>query len=353
MKPHIRGIAVCLTLFVLADVNGISTGSEYFRPTMTYLPVHELNVNVRSPFWVSEEPVDSSSMLIVTRMIRIMDSADWYYLGIMYGGGGRAFAPGLDSVSQLNAYYIGHELGHNLSLLHAPCGRPADLDENFPYPEGNIGVWGYDLRNDELVPPFTPDHLSRCGPPDWTSDYSFKKAMDYRLSGAARRPAVTSYSPSGRSLLIWGGVDEDGELYMEPSFVADAPPSLPPERGPYRVFGADANGNTLFEMSFAMDEIVCGEGDVDTGGFVFAVPMRGNWSAGLNRIELSGPEGYVVMNKDGVRDGGASAALLLDENTGELRGFLHDWPAPESSLVSARRTLPEPGLKVVVSTGVP
>ncbi len=350
---------------LLAEINGITSASEYLRPTMTYLPVHELAVDARSPVWVSEEPVDTHSTLILTRMIRTMDSADWYYLGIVYGGGGRAFSPGLDSVSELDAYYIGHELGHNFSLGHAPCGRPTGIDENFPYPEGNIGVWGYDIWNDELVPPFTPDHMSGCGPPDWTSDYHFRKSMDHRLSEATRLSPVPFYSPSGKSLLIWGGIDEDGALYLEPSFVVDAPPSLPPERGPYRVSTTDGAGNTLFDMSFSMDEIVCGEGNSETGGFVFAVPLNADWQGGLGRIELTGPGGFAVMKKDGGLDGGqdgglnsgvesgSSAALLLDEATGEIRGFLRDWPAPGSSQVSARRTLPEPGLKVIVSTGVP
>ena len=366
---------------LLAEVNGLTSGSEYFRPTMTYLPVHELSVSVRDPFWVSEEPVDSNSMLRLTRMIRITDGADSYYLGILYGGGGRGFRPGLDSVSELNGYFIGHELGHNLSLGHSPCGRPTGIDENYPYPEGNIGVWGFDIWSGELVPPFTPDHMSGCGPPDWTSDYTFKKAMDYRLSGEARRPTVSSFtssgSLSGKSLLIWGGIDEFGELYLEPSFVVDAPPSLPPERGPYRISGSDANGNTLFDMDFAMSEIACGDGDVEMGGFVFAVPLPGDWtggaassgsasaglasgglaSGGLARIELSGPEGFAEMTRDigldNGRDGDLSAALLLDDSTGELRGFLRDWPEPGSSLVAARRALPEPGLKVVVSQWVP
>ena len=197
---------------LLAEVNSLTAGSEYFRPTMTYLPAHELNVDVRIPFWVSDEPVHSNSTLVLTRMIRNMDGADWHYLGIISEGEGRAFRPGLDAVSELNAYYIGHELGHNFSLGHAPCGRPTGIDENYPYSEGNIGVWGFDIRNGELVPPFTPDHMSGCGPPDWTSDYNFSKAVDYRLSGVAHRPVVSSYSPTGKSLLIRGGLDEDGEL---------------------------------------------------------------------------------------------------------------------------------------------
>ncbi|MCY3554714.1 MAG: Ig-like domain-containing protein [Gemmatimonadetes bacterium] len=338
---------------LLAEVNSLTADSEYMKPTMTILPVHELTVRIRDPVWVSEEPVNSARMLDVTRMTRIMDGADSYYMGIVYRGGGLAYVRGLDSVSTFNGHVIGHELGHNFSLYHAPCGRPGGIDPNYPYPQGNIGVWGFDIWNNELVPPFTPDHMSSCGPPDWTSDYNFKKAMDHRLSSTAHRPDLSTYSQSGKSLLIWGGIDEDGELYLEPSFVVDAPLSLPAERGPYRIAATDQHGNTLFDTSFSMGEIVCGKGDVETGGFVFTVPLRADWSTGLARIGLSGPEGYVEMTRDSGEDSGTSAALLLDESTGEVRGYLHDWPEPESSLVSARRTLPEPGLKVLVSTGVP
>ena len=338
---------------LLAEVNSLTADSEYMRPTMDRLPVHELIVSVRDPVWVSEDPAKSNPMLDVTRMTRIMDGEESHYLGILYAGGGLAYQPGLDSVAALNGFFIGHELGHNFSLGHAPCGGPSGLDPNYPYPQGNIGVWGFDARYDELVPPFTPDHMSGCGPPDWTSDYNFKKAMAHRLSGTARRPVVSSYSASGKSLLIWGGVDEEGELYLKPSFVVDAPLSLPAEHGPYRIAAADQHGNTLFDTSFSMDEIVCGEGDGEAGGFVFAVPLRADWTAGLAHIGLSGPEGYVEMTRDSGEDSGTSAALLLDESTGEVRGYLRDWPEPGLSLVSARRTLPEPGLRVLVSTGVP
>ena len=136
-----------------------------------------------------------------------------------------------------------------------------------------------------------------------------------------------------------------------------------------------------------MSEIACGDGDVEMGGFVFAVPLRTDWtgepwsagpasggltsggltsagqasgrqaSTGLARIELSGPEGFAEMTRDNGRDGNqdnsTSAALLLDQSTGVLRGFLRNWPEPGSSQVAARRTLPEPGLSVVVSQWVP
>ena len=46
---------------LLAEVNGLTAGSEVFWPTLTYLPIHELNVSVRDPFWVSEEPLSRGS----------------------------------------------------------------------------------------------------------------------------------------------------------------------------------------------------------------------------------------------------------------------------------------------------
>ena len=330
---------------LLSEINSLTAGSEYFRQAMDYLPIHELYVTVRSPVFVSDELSNTSLALRQIQMIRTMDGADGHYLGIGAFGGGRAFRPGLDTVSSLNGFFIGHELGHNLSLGHAPCGNPDGIDLGFPYPDGNIGVWGYDHRTEELVPPFTADHMSACGPPDWTSDYNFIKAMNYRLSQVAHRGPTLAYSSSGTSLLIWGGIGEAGELFLEPSFVVDAPPSLPGGRGPYRLTAGDAEGNTLFELSFSMSESAYNDG----GGFAVVLPVNADWSARLEHIEVSGPEGYAVIS----RESGRSAALLLDENTGELRGILRDWQEPGPSRQAARRTLPEPGLEVIFSSGIP
>ena len=99
-----------------------------------------------------------------------------------------------------------------------------------------------------------------------------------------------------------------------------------------------------------MKEIACGEGG-EAGGFVFAVPVRADWSGRLEQLELSGPGGFAMTARD--RDDERSTALLLDRYTGELRGVLDDWPGPGSSLQAARRALPEPGLEIVVSTGIP
>ncbi|MCY3554793.1 MAG: Ig-like domain-containing protein [Gemmatimonadetes bacterium] len=332
---------------LVSTVQGLTEESEYFNASKDRLPVNEFNVEIRSPVAVSFDPISSVKTLDRVAMIRTMDGSSDYYMGIVTGGGGLGRRPGAVTVTELNDAFMAHELGHNLNMLHAPCGTRSFLEHDFPYLDGNIGVWGYDHRNNELVPSSMPDFMSYCGPPDWTSDYSFVRMMNRRLILAGEPVFALPQPPSGRSLLVWGGRDEYGELYLEPAFVVDAPPSLPGERGPYRLAAGDADGNTLFNLSFSMEENDCGEGE--SGGFVFAVPVRPDWFGRLEHLELYGPEGFAVMT----RDDGRSTALLLDRYTGELRGVLDDWPEQGASQQAARRTLPEPGLEVIVSTGIP
>ena len=332
---------------LVSTVQSLTGDSEYFNASSDRLPVNEFNVEIRSPVAVSFDPVSSVRTLERVALTRTMDGSSDYYMGIVTRGGGLGRRPGFVTVSELNDAYMAHELGHNLAMGHAPCGGPSFLEIDFPYPDGSIGVWGYDHRNDELVPSSMPDFMSYCGPPDWTSDYSFVKMINRRQILAGEPVFASAPSPSGRSLLVWGGRNEYGELYLEPAFVVDAPPSLPGGRGPFRLAAGDAEGNVLFDFRFSMEETDCGEGE--SGGFVFAVPLRTDWSGRLEHLELSGSEGYEVMT----RDVGRSTALLLDRYTGELRGVLDDWPGPGSSLQAARRALPEPGLEVIVSTGIP
>lgn len=103
---------------------------------------------------------------------------------------------------------------------------------------------------------------------------------------------------------------------------------------------------------FGMAEIADGDG---CGAFAFIIPARAAWSNRLTEITLSGPEGVATLYGDvriDDRDAPA-AALQLDSVTGEVRGILRDWPEPGITGVAARRVLPEPGLDVVISSGVP
>ena len=128
--------------------------------------------------------------------------------------------------------------------------------------------------------------------------------------------------------------------------MVDASPSIPQTGGPYRLRGEDVDGNALFTLSFAINKTADSDGG---GSFAFTIPVRSGWSFELARIELSGPEGVAAVTRDGDR----TAALLLDQITGKVRGILRDWVEPSTVLQSARRALPEPGLEITVSSGIP
>lgn len=69
-----------------------------------------------------------------------------------------------------------HEIGHALGRGHSPCGT-SDADP-FPYPAGDIGVWGYDMeRRLPLDPAKTFDVMGYCSPV-WISDFTYVAVLE-------------------------------------------------------------------------------------------------------------------------------------------------------------------------------
>ncbi len=84
------------------------------------------------------------------------------------------FAAGAAFGDQKSEDTLIHELGHVHGLEHSPCDGEDDVDPEFPYADGTIGVEGYDLRTDTFVPATTMDMMSYCYP-RWISDYGYAK----------------------------------------------------------------------------------------------------------------------------------------------------------------------------------
>ena len=322
-------------------------GHELLAETRVLLPVGGLQVAAHEPVLTS-----SNSMFALigeTGAIRALEGGGGHWMGMMSGpitgAGGVAYKPGRVSASAPSVSTIAHELGHNMSLSHAPCGGAGGPDPAFPYGDGSSGAWGFDLDRGILVRPSRPDLMSYCGP-EWVSDYHFSKALRFRLADEGdASPAMVAESAA--SLLLWGGVDSTGTPFIEPAFVVDAPPALPASVGEYVITGRDGGGGELFSLRFAMPEVADGDG---SSSFAFVLPVQPGWQGNLATITLSGPGGDVTL------DGGSDQpmTILRDPRTRRVRAILRDVPGPDLARTDVAGALGlGQGLETRFSRGIP
>ena len=335
---------------VLAQTEGLSAESDLFRLTRDLLPVREFRLKVHEPVMISLDPTGEICKGIRPEMelVYAMEGAKGHYMGVIRAVGrgvaGIGELGGFLSMAILHEEVIAHELGHNLNLGHAPGCGAFTPDPYYPTEDGSIGAWGYDFVNEALVNPATSDLMAYCEP-RWISDYSFARALAYR-SRIGSSPVAAGKPLSSKGLLLWGGLSENNELFLEPAFAVSAPPSLPRIEGPYTLTGEDEHGDNLFSLPFGMPEYGCG---AKGGAFAFILPVSDDWAGRLARITLEGPEGVSIL--DGEDD--PSAALLLDRAAGDVRGILRDWPEAAAKRPAASLGLTETGLEVLTSHGIP
>ena len=315
--------------------------------TRTLLPVGDLEVTAHEPV-LTNSPI-ATVLLRHTMAIRAAEGGTGHYMGTMSppvgGARGVALLAGRSSFSIPDSWVMSHELGHNLSLYHAPCGASRWLDPSYPHLAGSIGAWGYDFRDGgSLVPRGRSDLMSYC-PSRWISDYHFSNALRFRLSDADS--AGLPYPGRQKSLLMWGGVDMDGFPFLEPAFLLEAPPTLPRSGGEYRLTGRTGGGTELFSLSFAMSEVADGDG---SASFAFTLPVAAGWEGRLATVTLAGPGGSAML------DGGSDlpVVMLRDPRTGRVRAILRDPPELAMRQADIAAALgAEPRLEVLFSRGIP
>ncbi len=225
-----------------------------------------------------------------------------HYVGVVQTGynngvAGLGYVPGWSVVvwdhlgSHLSASWVlAHELGHNWNRWHVlGCQNPSSVDTSYPYENGIIGVFGYDLDTDALVTPDRQDIMSYCTA-QWISDYNYRAILQYRGVSSAE-PAIAASSLAQDVMVVWGSVRE-GRVVLEPTFVTRGYPMLPSRGGSYRAEGLDGAGGRIFSFSFEPSEIADLPGEREQQ-FAFAVPLPAGARERLDGVRVAGVAGEV------------------------------------------------------------
>lgn len=93
-------------------------------------------------------------------------------IGLAYGG---------DSFDQqATGQTMAHEVGHGHGREHSPtsqsvqyCSTPSGVDPSYPYSQGGIGVWGWDIVNYKAKDPTQFFDVMGYCESDWISDYTY------------------------------------------------------------------------------------------------------------------------------------------------------------------------------------
>jgi hypothetical protein len=175
-------------------------------------------------------------------------------------------AVGIGFADRPSTETMAHELGHNHGRQHTPCGNPAQPDPNYPYARGEIGVFGYDVRQEAIVPKTRTDIMGYCQD-KWFSDYTYQALVSKvrQVLGVQSVYVAPSALSKFRVLLIEAGTARWGVPIDEPSVPAGVPEEA-------EVF--DENGQPIASITVYRTAIA----DMDAFSIEVPVPAAG-WFA--------------------------------------------------------------------------
>jgi hypothetical protein len=306
-----------------------SNKAAFLQTTQDMHPVSAINSDIHAPYTTTtldtlEDDNGNNAWVTILKeidLLRIAEAGTRYYYGVAkvsYGSGvaGVAYvsnpsvfpvqsegtALGWDHLPS-GAIVAAHELGHNWSRNHAPCGGPTGVDPNYPHSDGTTGGYGYDFAAGSVEPPSISDIMGYCDP-KWISEYTYAAVLNYLTSVSLLVQGGVVSSAVQPCIVVWGHV-RNGELVLEPAFQINTRPSLPRQAGPYTVEGRAADGSRVFGLSFSPREVADAPGD--QRNFVYAVPLSLVQVSQLQSLHLNGPGRHAMLAAAAGMNGGQSA----------------------------------------------
>ncbi len=308
--------------------NNISDHSSEVGLFKYAFPFHEFRARSRESYVTSLDVISDDGawgLVLELEALRFLDRASSYYYGATSSVNGfvRGIAQlgGWASMGKAWDTELAHEVGHNLNLLHAPCGDVSDGNPEFPHTNGSVGAWGYDFRDGSLISPEVHrDIMGYCYEVGWLSDYYFEEVIGHRERIVEKQSIAV---PETNVLVLWGGV-QSGKLIIQPPFSAFGPVQRPEETGAYRLEGF-VGEEMVFSLSFTPREDKFGN-----QYFFYSIPIEPEWDELLSQIIFSGPEESTSIHTNDQE----SLTVFRDANTGRVRAMLRNWDGTLPSALS-------------------
>lgn len=137
-----------------------------------------------------------------------------------------------------------HEIGHTHGRYHSPCGGAAGADPAYPYPNAQIGVWGYNLLSKKLYSPTNVTDVMGYCQPIWVSDFTWK-ALYTRIKAVNGANIVAPPEMMNR-MYDRARIDAEGNLHWMTPVRID----LPPQNAPTEVTVVTEQGTTTMTGNF-------------------------------------------------------------------------------------------------------